>query len=146
MDMLPMLISFIIACVVINVCLAKRQMKIARAIFLAFGIVIGIISISLIYADWQFSQVWCMQEISTELNFYTKLLLGISTLVFYVVILVIAIATIILSVLAIKKIAEYIKSKKRRFQRTPGENQKPIAEPVFACARKIFVLHCRWNN
>ena len=146
MDLLPMFISFIVACVVIITCLSKWQMKIARAVFLAFGIVIGIVSMFLIYADWHFSQYWYLERITSELNALTTLLLSVSALVFDVIAVVIVVATLILSVVAIKKIAEYIKSKKRKFQRTPGENQKPIAEPVFASARKIFVLHCRWNN
>ena len=146
MDLLPMLLSFIVACVVVNVCLTKRQMKIARAFFVAFGIIIGTCSLFLICVDLHLSQYCYLRETSLELNALTTSLLSISTLVFDVVAVVLVVATLILSVVAIKKIAEYIKSKKRRFQRTPGENQKPIAEPVFACMRKIFVLHCRWNN
>ena len=146
MDLLPMLLAFIATCVIIDICLTKKQMKIARALFLAFGIIIATCSVFLIYADWQFSQVRCMQQISIELNMFTKLLLGLSTLLFYIVIFVISIATLILSVLAIKKIAEYLKSKKRDVTHAPSENQKPVAKPTFACLRKIFVLHCRWNN
>ena len=141
-----MLLAFIVACVVIDICLSKKQMKIARAFFLAFGIVVVTCSLLLILADWQFSQYACMRQYSEEINNLTTLLLGISTLVFYLVLLVIAVATLILSVIAIKKIAEYFKNKKRTESSAPEENQKPIAEPTFACLRKIFVLHCRWNN
>ena len=146
MDLLPMFLAFIVACVVLFVCLTKKQMKIARTFFLGFGIVIGTCSLFLIYADWQFSQLIDLRDLTGEINTLTTMLLGISTLIFCAAILVIAVATIVLSVIAIKKIAEYIKSKKRTVVSAPSENQKPIAEPIFSCARKIFVLHCRWNN
>ena len=146
MDLLPMLLAFIIACVVINICLTKKQMKVARALFLGFGIVIGTCSLFLIYTNWQLSKNLDLIDLTVEIDTLTTMILGISTLVFYTAILVIAVATLILSVIAIKKIAEYIKSHKRRFLRTPTKAQKPIAEPIFSCVRKIFVLHCRWNN
>ena len=146
MNFLPMFISFIVACVVINVCLTKRRMKIARAFFLGFGIVIGTCSLFLIYVDSQVAHLPLFCEAMQELSAIFTQLLSISTLVFGVATLVIVAATLILSVIAIKKIAEYFKNKKRTESSAPEENQKPIAEPTFACLRKIFVLHCRWNN
>ena len=141
MNFLPMFLSFIVACVVINVCLTKRRMKIARAFFLGFGIVIGTCSIFFIYTDWQLSRT-PIESLNTAIT----IMLGVSTLIFYAVALVITIATVILSVIAIKKIAEYFKNKKRTENSAPSKDQKPIAAPTFACLRKIFVLHCRWNN
>ena len=146
MDLLPMLLSFIVACVVINVCLTKKQMKIARAFFLGFGIAIGTCSVFLIYADWQWSQIAHLSRAASAINNLVSVMLAVSTIVFDTVTLVIVVATIILSIHAIRKIAAYIKSKKRNVQRVFGKNQKLFAEPVFACVRKIFVLHCRWNN
>ena len=146
MELFPMFISFLVACVVINVCLTKKQMHIARAVFLAFGIVIGTCTLFLIYVDSQLAHISRFYQAMQQVNTYLSQILGISTIVFDVVTLVIAIATIILSVTAIRKIAAYIKSHKRNEQRTPDESQKPIAEPVQAFPRKIFVLHCRWNN
>ena len=146
MSLLPMLLAFIAACVVINICLTKKQMKIARAFFLGFGIIISTCSIFLIYADWQWSQIEQLSKAAATINSLVTVLLSVSTLVFGTVTLVIVVATIILSIHAIRKIAEYIKSKKRLEQHAPSKKEEPIEKPIFACARKIFVLHCRWNN
>ena len=138
MDLLPMLISFIVACVIINVCLTKRQMKIARAVFLAFGIAISTCSIFLIYVDWLWSEVAVLSQEATQLDNLVTALLSVSTIVFDFVAVVVAVATIILSVIAIKKIAEYIKSHKRKTQRATSENQKPIDEPIFFLRAQNF--------
>ncbi len=145
MELLLMLISFIVACVVINICLTKKQMMVARAVFLAFGIAIGTCSAFLIYANWQWSQVANLGETVEAINDLVTVLLSVSTIVFDVVTLVITIATIILSIHAIRKIAEYIKSHKREEQHVQSKTET-TTKPVFASTRKIFVLHCRWNN
>ncbi len=139
MDFLPMFMSFLIACIVIIVCLTQKQMKIARAFFLGFGVLIGTCSLLLMYAD------SLLIQRPEALETILTVLLSVSATVFDSVAVVIVIATIILSVLAIKKIAEYIKNKRKDIPAL-GKKEKPIAEPVFACARKIFVLYCRWNN
>lgn len=140
MHFLPMFMLFLIACIVIIVCLTKKQMLIARAFFVGLGVLIGTCSLLLMYAD---SLLIKRPEI---LETILTALLSISAIMFCTIAVIIVVATVILSVFAIKKIAEYIKSKKRKDLSTLSEKQKPIAEPIFPLSRKIFVLHCRWNN
>lgn len=146
MLLLPMFAAFTIACAVIIVCFTKKQMKIARACFLALGIAIGTCSLLLILADWQFSRYSFMHEYSFKLNRLTTLLLFTSTLLFCVVIAIIAAATVILSVFAIRKIAEYIKSRKRRYLSAPGAKRRYTVARGYILLRKIFLVHCRWND
>lgn len=146
MNLLIMLISFIAACTVIIICLSKRQMKIARACFLAFGIAIGTCSAFIIYIDSQLSDIAIYAQTMVELRAVTGTLLGMSAVIFDIIAVIVSIATVILSISAIKKIAEYIKGKKQNNNDLNSEIQKVSEETTCVCARKIFAIHCRRNN
>lgn len=134
-----MFVAYLIACAVITVSLSKKGMNIARACFLALGIAVGVSSVLLAVAE------SITTEQSIEISIALEMLLATSTIVFDVTALVICIATVILSVKAIKKIAEYIKGRgkeKKKGTEKPGE----IISTKYTCLRKIFVLNCRWNK
>ncbi len=144
MNMIFMFLSFVLACVVILVCLTKKQMKIARAVFLAFGIAIGFSTALLIYAQYAVGDTPIYMQ-SETLRMIVSYMLAVTTISFDTITLVLVVATIILSVFAVKKIVEYLKHKHPKAFRA-AKITYPLPKTADLPQRKIFVLYCRWNN
>ena len=144
MNMALMFLLFVLACVVIFVCLTKKQMIIARAVFLAFGIVISFSAAMLIFVQHLVGDTPVYLQ-SQTIGIIVSYMLGISTVLFGTAMIVVVIATIILSVLAVKKVVEYLKRRCPKIFRTAKLTYR-LPQKADLPQRKIFVLYCRWNN
>lgn len=139
-----MYLSFLIAYAVILVCLTKKQMKIARAIFLAIGIGVGFSSALLIYAQHAVDVPWANVD-TTTIRLFVVYMLGITTIVFDIITLTIVVATIILSIFVFKKIINFLKGKCLDLHSKPAP-KSVLCLQAKAPSRRIFLLFCRWLN
>lgn len=144
MNMAFMFLLFMLACVVIFIFLTKKQMFIARAVFLAFGIVIGISSAMLIIVQQAVGETPVYLQ-SETIGIIVTYMLCLGTAFFGAAIAVVVIATILLSIFAVKKIVEYLKRRCPKIFRT-AKVKYILPKKADLPQRKIFVLYCRWNN
>lgn len=143
MNLYLLYLAFLISCATIFICLTKRQMKVARAVFLSLGILIGFSSALLLLAKQLIKDPF--DDNSLAIQVMLTYVLGIASLIFYSATLIVVVATVIISLFVVQIISNLLK--KAHIEKV-GISKYYLKLPTEATlfTRKLNLLFCRFNN